>query len=204
MSSSNIQREGFWDGNTVGYGEYEWARLLQALFLDGVDCDTSGDLTLAVSSLGTSIKVATGYILQLGRYREFVTETTLTPSAASQTVYRVVIKTDLNAKTTTLYLKAGSSGAAPSLTDSSTVKERSLAQFVWSGSSVSGLVDERADESLCGALRPKNNTGIADLLTSMNSQFQTLYDSLTSQTGVRAIYYQAAEPSGVAAGTIWV
>ena len=157
-----------------------------------------------MSSIGTSIKVATGYILQLGRYREFVTETTLKPSAASRTVYRVVIKTDLNAKTTRLYLKAGSSSAAPSLTDSSTVKERSLAQFVWSGSSVSGLIDERADESLCGALRPKNNTGIADLLTSMNSQFQTLYDSLTSQTGVRAIYIQTTEPTGVPSGTIWI
>jgi len=201
---------GFKDG-TTGYSAAQFASFYDLLFESGIAYDSSGTLGFKVTNSGTTLSVAAGLALGRGYWLKSDSAVSLTitaPSSGSR-IDRVVVKCDLTVSGTafSVYLKAGTSGsspAAPDLTRSSSYYELSVAQVKITSAGEVTLTDERANESVCGVIRPKNDTGIDELLSSMETQFETLYNSLSSQTGVRSIYIQSTEPTSAATGSIWI
>ncbi|MGO5165188.1 hypothetical protein ACTQ51_04680, partial [Candidatus Paralachnospira sp. LCP21S3_H12] len=65
------------------------------------------------------------------------------------------------------------------------------------------VTDERADQSVCGAIRPKNMTEYKDMVAEYQRQWDAWF-ARQQGTGWRNIYIQQAEPGEAVAGSIWI
>ena len=197
--SEIINRTGFFDNGE--YGQEEWSRFIGHAFDGGVAVEDSGELGFVCTNMRTKLKIDPGYIVIGAYYLDIVEAMSLTPTATVK--YRLVAKLDLVAKAVTLYLKEGTSSAPPDLTNTATVKEKSLYQFANTSSGITGIIDERWNESLCGTFRPKYLAGYKAMMVEFNRRFEAYMDGIQG-IAPRPIYIQEAEPENPVEGAIWI
>lgn len=199
---------GFFDGDNY-YGEEEFNRYFRSLFRSGVSTnEMTGALTLPVTKQSDTVfRVGPGFAILDGYYYVNTANVDLTVSRASgstaQTT-RIYVGVDKTNKTISVYTRSASGSGweasiAPVRDD--TRYEVSLARITDSGGTVT-LIDERANGAVCGALRPRNLTGLDELLAYMQGQFDAWF-AQQQATGWRNIYIQDSQPSSPVAGSIW-
>lgn len=208
------QYHGFWDGGAL-YGEVEFNRYFDRLYESGVAVRDSGVMEYEVTKQDAStLKIAgDSFAIVRGYYLYTPSDRTLSVPAGNRKD-RVVIKMDKNAKSVTFYLKQGSASAPPTLQRDTYVWEISLAQISVTTAGVQSVTNERTNQTLCGALRPKNLSEFNDWmeeiqqeandqLTEIQNRFDEWFES-TQGKAPREIYLQATEPSSPAEGAIWI
>ncbi len=200
---------GFFDGEAL-YGQEEFCRYFNNLFESGVAIDDSGDMELAVTAGNGKVAVGAGFAIVRGFYfyNDSAASLPVAPDANYNRVDRVVLR--LNALTGPVapVIKEGTAGsnpAAPSLERNSTVYELSLAKITVTPSGEIIVADERADNSVCGAVRPKNLTEYKAMVAEFRRQWEAWFASQQA-AGWRNIFLQEAEPAAGEAvtGSLWI
>ncbi len=65
------------------------------------------------------------------------------------------------------------------------------------------VVDERADQKLCGSIRPRNLTELETMMKEYQRRFEEWFDSQQAK-GWRNIYIQEGDPEGAVDGSLWI
>lgn len=202
-----MANSGFFDGGTE-YGQEDFNRYFENLFYSGVSIGDAGSMTMGVTAGSGQITVAPGYAILRGFYcnvpdaRTF----TVTPDGNYDRIDRVVVHVNmLTGPAELLVIKGtpGSTPAPPELTRDDSVHEISLAQIRITPAGGITVTDERADQSVCGAIRPKNMTEYKDMVAEYQRQWDAWF-ARQQGTGWRNIYIQQAEPGEAVAGSIWI
>ncbi|SEA16067.1 hypothetical protein SAMN04515656_104150 [Eubacterium aggregans] len=198
---------GFRDG-TTGYSAATFAAFYERLFENGVSTDADGSPTLKVTADGGTVKVAPGAAYAKGFWLQSDSIITLTPTkpGTGSMIYRVIARVDVSGtgSADTIALKQGTASAPPDLVTTGSTYELSLAKVTITSAGAITVVDERANQTVCGLLRPKNLAGMTEMLESMQAQFDAMYSSMQSQEGVRKIYIQETAPTDAVEGSIWI
>lgn len=168
----------FFDSSPSEVREYtakDWREYFSLFYKSGVNVtDNSIDLQVT-NGIGMQVKVATGYgFIEGGMYHnDAVLNLAISASDATlDRIDRVVLRFDELAKEITIKIKKGNLGSspiAPTLSNTSTLKELSLARIrVRKGATsilASDITDERMSE-FCGVISPVFNVPIADMWDS--------------------------------------
>lgn len=165
------QYSGFFDGGGL-YGQTEFNRYFDSIYESGIAVNADNTMQMAVSGSGTMLSVAVGFAIIRGFYLFNPATKNLTVPVGSRQD-RVVVKMDKTVRSVTLYLKQGSTSAPPVLTRTDFVWELSLAKVTVNASGIVSVADERPDQTLCGAIRPKN-------LSEFNTWLRTIQSTWSS------------------------
>lgn len=210
------QYHGFWDGGAL-YGQAEFNRYFDRIYESGVGVRSNGTMEYEVTKASaTSLTIAgDSFAIVRGFYLYTPTPKTLSVTAGNRKD-RVVIKMDKTKRTVTLYLKQGTAASAPSLQRDDYIWELSIAQVIVTTSGISSVTNERTDETLCGAIRPKNLSEFNDwmeglkqlantLLNDIQVRFDTWFAGAQGRTP-REIFVQDAntEPENPSEGALWI
>ena len=198
---------GFFNGQN-NYGQEEFSRYFSNIYENGVNV-TDSDMGMKVTRYSsTSLRIAVGFAIVNGYYlyQDVTKSITVTKNSTYDRIDRVVVRLDISAMTVSIELKQGTASSkpiAPSLTRTSSIYELSLAQiYVSSSSGITSVTDERYNENLCGAIRPKNLTEFNAMMTGFKDRFDTWFTNQQGQ-GWRNIYIQSTVPSDAIEGAIW-
>lgn len=202
-----MEYSGFYDGDTL-YGQEEFNRYFDNLYESGVSLDDSGNMTLGVTGGPGSVQIGTGFAIVKGfyYYNDSAKSLTVTPDAQYSRIDRVVLRANLLTGPISAILKQGTPGSSPqppALQRDSSVWEISLARITVTPAGAITVADERFDQSVCGAVRPKNLTEYNDMIAEFQRQWEEWFASQQG-TGWRNIYVQASEPEGEVNGSIWI
>ncbi len=126
-------------------------------------------MVLKMDIAAMEITVAPGFAIIGGFAYEsdLPIQMTITPDSNFERIDRMVLKMDIAAMEIRLYRKPGiaaSSPQPPQLQRDGIVHELSLAQVKVSASGKLTVVDERADQKLCGSIRPRNLTELETMM----------------------------------------
>ena len=202
-----MANSGFFDGGAE-YGQEDFNRYFDNLFYSGVSIDDSGNMTMGVKAGSGQVTVASGYAILRGFYcsvpdaRAF----TVTPDSNYDRIDRVVIHVNMLTGPAELMVIKGTPGStpnAPAITRDDSTYEISLAQIRITPAGGITVTDERADQSVCGAIRPKNMTEYKGMVAEYQRQWDAWF-ARQQGTGWRNIYIQQAEPGEAVAGSIWI
>ncbi|HJD35643.1 MAG TPA: hypothetical protein IAA00_01690 [Candidatus Blautia ornithocaccae] len=202
-----MESYGFFDGDTE-YGQAEFNRYFNYLYRSGVSVDDSGNMELKVSVSGKALKVAAGFAVLQGFFYYNDSELTLTPTPNSNyaRIDRVVVRLDISSQKISTVLKAGTAGSnpkAPDLQRDNLIYEVSLAQVKISTAGALTVTDERFNQSLCGAIRPKNLTEYNAMVAQFQQQFTDWFNAQQAK-GWRNIFIQSNTPAEAVTGSIWI
>lgn len=199
---------GFFNGQN-NYGQEELARYFSNIYENGINV-TSSDMGMKVTRYSsTSLRIATGFAIVNGYYlyQDVTKSITITKNSTYDRIDRIVVRLDVSNMTVSIELKQGTAASnpvAPSLTRTTSIYELSLAQiYVNKSSGITTVTDERYNENLCGAIRPKNLTEFNAMMTGFKDRFDTWFTNQQGQ-GWRNIYIQSSEPSTALEGSIWI
>jgi len=203
-------KTGFWNGDDE-YGQEEFNEYFNNLYRSGVSIDDSGNMTLGVSKENRVVTFHPGFAIVRGFY--FYREEAEVYVPALPTNYsrsdRVVLQLNMPLKTITRTVKQGAQASNPvppplQRDSNGNIYEISLARYtISSAGEITTLYDERPDQTLCGAIRPKNLTEY----NSMVAEFQRRWDAWFTQqqtAGWRNMYVQSTAPTGAVEGSIWL
>ena len=198
---------GFFNGSN-NYGQEELARYFSNIYENGINV-TDSDMGMKVTRYSsTDLKVAIGFSIVNGYYlyQDVIKTITVDKDTTYNRIDRVVVRLDVSNMTVSIELKQGTASSkptAPSLTRTSSVYEISLAQiYVNSSTGITSVTDERYDNNLCGAIRPKNLSEFNAMMTGFNNRFDTWFEQQQGE-GWRNIYIQSTGPSDAIEGAIW-
>lgn len=202
-----MESYGFFDGDTE-YGQAEFNRYFNYLYRSGVSVDDSGNMELKVSVSGKALKVAAGFAVLQGFFYYNDSELTLTPTPNSNyaRIDRVVVRLDISSQKINTVLKTGTAGSnpkAPDLQRDNLIYEVSLAQVKISTAGALTVTDERFNQSLCGAIRPKNLTEYNAMVAQFQQQFADWFNAQQAK-GWRNIFIQSNTPAEAVTGSIWI
>ncbi len=202
-----MEYSGFYNGDTL-YGQEEFNRYFDNLYESGVSIDESGSMTLDVTSVSGAVQIGTGFAIVKGfyYYSDSVKSLTITPDAQYSRIDRVVLQANLATGPITAILKQGtpaSNPQPPTLRRDGSVWEISLARITVTPAGALTISDERFDQVVCGAIRPKNLTEYNDMITEFQRRWEEWFASQQG-TGWRNIYVQANTPEGAVDGNIWI
>ena len=146
------------------YTSTDWREYFGCLVDNGVVRTKLDGLAVAAQAApNKTVQVKTGAVFIEGSLRVFETTTNLSLSdntSGSTRIDRVVARLNLTNRTVELAILQGApGGSAPGLTRTATIYEMSLAQVTltngFSTITSGNIVDERADETVCGFFRSK-------------------------------------------------
>lgn len=174
------QYHGFWDGDAL-YGQVEFNRYFDSIYESGVavNDDNTLQLTVTKTAANTVSVAAGGFAIVRGFFIYNPAAKTLNVSSGARQD-RVAIKMDKTVRKVEIYVKQGTSSGPPALTRTDFVWELSLAKVIVTASGISSVVDERTDQNLCGAIRPKNLSEFNAWMKQIQSTWSSLiagYDS---------------------------
>lgn len=198
---------GFFDGE-FEYGQEEFNRYFANLYESGVSMNDAGEMTLKVTAGNGSVIVAPGFAIVNGfyLYNDNELELAVTPNTNYNRIDRVVCRVKPmagNAEIAVIKGIAASVPEVPGLTRNEVTYEISLAKVMVSTNGIKNIVDERADVSVCGAIRPKNLTEYRTMVAAFKKQWEEWF-AVQQGTGWRNIYIQSSEPGEAVAGSIWI
>ena len=198
---------GFLDGDFL-YSKDEFNRYFENLFKNGVSIDDDGIMTLESYVSGSNIKVKSGFAIIKGFYLYNDAEKTflITKDNTYNRIDRIVLRLNLSSKTVSIEHKQGTASSnpvPPSLQRDNLIHELSLYKVNVTLSGSLSLKDERFDNDLCGAIRPKNLTEYEDMINTFTSQFEAWFESQQAK-GWRNIFIQEGEPLESVVGSIWI
>lgn len=194
--------------NGQKYGQEELRKYFTRIYRNGISLDDAGLMEMQVSASGNQVTVAPGFAIIGGFAYEsdLPIQMTITPDSNFERIDRMVLKMDIAAMEIRLYRKLGiaaSSPQPPQLQRDGIVHELSLAQVKVSASGKLTVVDERADQKLCGAIRPRNLTELETMMKEYQRRFEEWFDSQQAK-GWRNIYIQEGDPEGAVDGSLWM
>lgn len=202
-----MEHSGFFDGNQE-YGQEEFNRYFDNLYESGVSIDDAGRMTLGVAKGTGKVSVGTGFAIVKGFF--YYNDSELTFSAAPDAVYsridRIILRVNRMTGPVEAVAKRGTAGTnpmPPELQRDKNIYEISLAQVVIDTAGNIMVKDERPDQSVCGAIRPRNLTEYRDMVTKFQTQWENWFAGQQT-AGWRNIYIQSEEPAEAAEGSIWI
>lgn len=194
--------------NGQPYGQEELRKYFTHIYRNGVSLDDAGAMELKVSTSGPTVTIGTGFGIIGGfAYENDMPITqTVTPDGNYPRIDRVVLRLDVAEMTIRSRIKKGVPASAPKppeLQRDSVVHELSLAQVKVPVSGAMTVVDERADQTVCGAIRPRNLIELETMMQEYQRRFEEWFDSQQAK-GWRNIYIQENDPAGAVSGSIWM
>lgn len=198
---------GFFDGDNL-YGQDEFNRYFENLYENGVSIDNNGNMTMKTYVSGNSVYFGAGFAIIKGfyLYSDKDKAITITRDSNYKRIDRAIVQLDLTNKKVGLNYKLGtpsSNPQPPELQRDNLIYELSLSQVHVPVSGSITIVDERARNELCGAIRPKNITEYKDMIKTFTNQFDKWFDSQQSK-GWRNVYIQSEQPKDSVVGSIWI
>lgn len=199
---------GFFNGQN-NYGQEELARYFSNMFENGIN-STESDMGMKVTRYSsTSIQVSSGFAIIKGYFgnQDVTKSITITKNSTYDRIDRVVVRLDVSNMNVDIVIKQGTTSSkpvAPTMTRTSSIYELSLGQiYVSKTDGVTSVTDERYDNNLCGAIRPKNLSEFNAMMKGFNERFDTWFNSQLAQ-GWRNIYIQGSVPTkSPIEGSIW-
>lgn len=197
----------FWDSDTQEYGEAEIRASFKSMFRSGVRVHEDGTLDLVPTQSGQTVSIGTGIAFIDGSWhwnRSVKTISFNSPSSWPR-IDRIVVREDCGNKVTTLTVLEGTESATPTppvLTQNEDVLyEISLAQVRVETNGSITMTDERADPTVCGAIRAKGLSEFEAYMTDTKAGIENWFEHQQSQ-GWRQIYIQNGIPSSPVAGSM--
>ena len=199
---------GFFNGGTE-YGQEEFNRYFDNIYESGIAVNSDGSMQYPIAISSGKVTVGKGFAILKGfyHYNDSPKEFQLSPDVNYSKKYRVILQLNVAQSSVRLLVRAGGASSAPStpaLTRTDSIYELSLGQYrVTKNGGITLVRDERSNNLVCGAIRPKT-------LTAYNAAMkenQRLFDEWFKQqqgTGWRNIYTQSTTPSGAVSGSIWI
>lgn len=202
-----MESSAFFDG-VPNYGQEHFNRYFKNLFYSGISVDDSGNMELAVTVSQGKPAVGTGFAIIEGfsYNNDSLLEHDITPDANYERIDRMVIRLDLPQKKVYSALKKGTAGSSPqppSLQRDNLIYELSLAQVRVSPSGTVTITDERFNQSVCGALRPRNMSEFNAMVKEFQKEFEDWFNTQQAK-GWRNIFVQANTPEGAVSGNLWL
>ncbi len=202
-----MQYSGFFNGEAE-YGQEEFNRYFANLYRSGVSIDDSGFMTLGVTAGAGKVAVSPGFAILNGfyYYNDSDYDIEILPDTDYNRIDRVVVQVDQFTGPAGLSVKKGTPGSSPvppSITRDDSTYEISLAQVTVTPAGGIAVKDERFDQAVCGAIRPKNLTEYPSMVAEFQKQWEAWFASQQG-TGWRNIYIQEGEPGEAVAGSIWI
>lgn len=203
-----MEHYGFFN-NGDEYGQEELNRYFDMIYESGISMDASGEMTYPITIGTRQVSVGTGYAILRGayHYNDSQYALNLAPDANLPKIYRVIIQTNFAEMRTRLLVRAGTAASTPQppeLIRTDTTYELSLGQYKVSPSGAVTLVkDERADVTVCGAIRPRNLNEYDAFMKDAERRFEEWFAAQQGE-GSRKIYIQSAEPGEAVDGSIWI
>jgi len=197
----------FWDSDTQEYGEAEIRASFKSMFRSGVRVHEDGTLDMALTQSGQSVTVGTGIAFIDGSWHWNRSAKTISFSSPSNwpRIDRIIVREDCGNKVTTLTVLEGTESATPVppvLTQTEDVLyEISLAQVRVETSGAITVTDERADPTVCGAIRAKGLSEFEAYMADTKANIEDWFEHQQSQ-GWREIYIQNGIPSSPVAGSM--
>lgn len=190
------------------YGQDELRKYFTHIYRDGVSIDDAGTMELEVTAQDSTVNIGSGFAIVGGFAYENSDTLSFSISAdANHTrIDRVVLKLDIATMQIRAVIKKGtpsSSPKAPQLQRDSVIHEISLAQVSVTTGGVLAVKDERSDQELCGAIRPRNLTEFENMMQTFQEQFESWFNSQQAK-GWRNIYIQEETPEGAVSGSLWL
>lgn len=199
---------GFFNGGTE-YGQEEFNRYFDNIYESGIAVNSDGSMQYPIAISSGKVTVGKGFAILKGfyHYNDSPKEFQLSPDANYSKIYRVILQLNVAQSAVKLLVRAGGASSippSPAFVRTDSIYELSLGQYkVTKNGGITLYRDERSDNSVCGAIRPKT-------LTAYNAAMkenQRLFDEWFKQqqgTGWRNIYTQSTTPSGAVSGSIWI
>lgn len=202
-----MQKSWFFN-NGQKYGQEELRKYFTHIYRNGVSLDESGAMELQVSVSGSQVTVSPGFAI-IGGFayeNDMPIQEAVTPDPNYERIDRMVLRLDITAMEILVQRKKGvaaSSPQPPQLQRDGVVYELSLAQVKVSASGNLSVVDERADQDLCGAIRPRNLAELETMLKEYQRRFEEWFNAQQAK-GWRNIYIQENDPEGAVDGSLWM
>ena len=195
---------GFFDGDTE-YGQAEFNRYFAYIYESGVSVDDDGTVQYKVGIENGKIIVNEGFAILKGfyGYNNAPIELNVTETLNAQRIDRVVLRANLLSGPVEVLIKEGSEENAPQLQRDNDIYEISLARVVIYKNEIVEVNDERADNEVCGLIRPKNLVEYQEFLKLCRSRFETWFAEQQSN-GWRNIFIQSSRPENAAEGGVWI
>lgn len=203
-----MQNYGFFNGDAE-YGQEEFNMYFNNLYESGVSIDDAGNMTLKVTAAGNrQFQVAAGFAIVKGfyLYNDSLYTGTIVPDATYSRIDRVVIRANLITGPVTIAVRKGTPAASPkvpALVRNSDMYEISLARIKVAPNGTLTVTDERADNRVCGAIRPKNLTEYKTMVEGFQERWERWFAEQVTG-GWRNIHIQKEKPADSVEGSIWI
>jgi hypothetical protein len=202
-----IQKSFFWDGEQE-YGQEELQQVLNSFMTSGVAVQDNGTLDFKVTAGTGKVDIAPGRALCNGVWRyepEAISLTIAKPTAYSR-IDRVVVRGDFTKRVTEIAIKQGaeaSSPQPPALQRDADKYEISLAQVLCTPAGAITVTDERADNTVCGAIRARGMSEFDTYFENIKFAFKQWFEQQQG-TGWRNVFIQDGEPTDPTSGSVFV
>lgn len=157
------------------YNSNDMRRYISSFLSTGIK---NGDTNLnVIKNNDLEVAVQTGIAIIEGAFFEVYDEAEVLevqPNLKS----RIVIRLDLNKDVRDIFLKVieGDADNPPPLTRNSEIYEISLAQVITGSDSISEIIDERADNNLCGYINSLIKVDVTTLLNKIENELKGIED----------------------------
>ncbi len=202
-----MQNYGFYNGDAL-YGQEEFNMYFDNMYESGVSIDGAGDMTFKVTASGNrQFQVSPGFAIVRGfyLYNDSVYTGSIVPDAASR-IDRVVIRAGLVTGPVEIAVRKGNAAASPkvpALVRNGDIYEISLARILVAPNGTLSVTDERADNRVCGAIRPKNLTEYKTMVEGFRKRWEEWFADQVTRSW-RNMHIQREEPVGSVEGSIWI
>lgn len=203
-----MQNYGFFNGDAE-YGQEEFNMYFNNLYESGVSIDDAGNMTFKVTASGSrQFQVAAGFSIVKGFYlhNDSIYTGAIAPDATYSRIDRVVIRANLITGPVEIAIRKGTPAASPkvpALVRNSDMYEISLARIKVAPNGTLTVTDERADNRVCGAIRPKNMTEYKTMIEGFQERWERWFAEQVTG-GWRNIHIQEAKPADSVEGSIWI
>lgn len=201
------EKSWFFDNGEL-YGQAELRKYFSHIYKNGISVDDTGALELKVTASGSKVEIAKGFAI-IGGFayeNDSAKELSITADVNYPRIDRVVIRLDLAAMKIQSALKKGVAASTPKPPDlqrDSIIYEISLAQARITTAGNIIITDERADQNVCGTIRPRNLTELDQMMKNFQKLFEEWFDAQQSK-GWRNIYIQETTPGEAVSGSLWM
>ncbi len=189
--AQKVNELGFMVGDR-DYGSADWSKYISYFLTNGIK--NGGNNLKVGKNSETQVSVLEGIALINGRFFEMY-EGPAYFDVPLNKISRIVVRLDLTASVRDIYLKLieGTVDSVPNLIRNDEIYDLSLAQIITNESEIIQLIDERADNSLCGYINSLIRVDAKDILNSIEKELAEIENGSlvglkngTLQTGLNA------------------
>ena len=197
----------FWDSDTQEYGEAEIRASFKSMFRSGVRVHEDGTLDMALTKSGQNVVVGTGIAFIDGSWHWNRNAKTISFTKPTNwpRIDRIVVREDCGNKVTSIAVLKGTESATPTppvlRRNEDVLYEISLARVRIETSGAITLTDERANPTVCGAIRAKGLSEFEEYMKDTKASIEDWFEHQASR-GWREIYIQDGIPSSPVAGSM--